>query len=128
MYSFLAIIALITLFNIINSISMSVTARIKQYGAMRAVGMDGNQLTRMIAAEAFTYAFSGLIVGCGVGLLLNRFLWVNLLTRYFGAQWNVPVILLIIVVVFCFVAAVAAIHSPAKRIRNMAITETINEL
>lgn len=127
-YSFLAIIALITLFNIINSISMSVTARIKQYGAMRAVGMDGNQLTRMIAAEAFTYAFSGLIVGCGVGLLLNRFLWVNLLTRYFGAQWNVPVILLIIVVVFCFVAAVAAIHSPAKRIRNMAITETINEL
>lgn len=95
---------------------------------MRAVGMDGNQLTRMIAAEAFTYAFSGLIVGCGVGLFLNRFLWVNLLTRYFGAQWNVPVTLLIIVVVFCIVAAVAAIHSPAKRIRKMAITDTINEL
>ena len=48
---------MITLFNIINSISMSVTARIKQYGAMRAVGMDGNQLTGMIAAETFTYAF-----------------------------------------------------------------------
>lgn len=127
-YSFLAIIALITLFNIINSISMSVTARTKQYGAMRAVGMDGNQLTRMIAAEAFTYAFSGLIVGCVAGLLLSRFLWVNLLTRYFGTQWNVPVTLLIIVVVFCFVAAVAAIRSPAKRIRNMAITATINDM
>ena len=44
LYSFMAIIAMITLFNIINSISMSVTARIKQYGAMRAVGMDGNSL------------------------------------------------------------------------------------
>lgn len=127
-YSFLAILALITLFNMINSISMSVTARIKQYGAMRAIGMNGNQLTRMIVAEAFTYAFSGLIVGCGVGLLLNRFLWVNLLTRFFGVQWNVPVVLLLIVVVFCFVAAVAAVRSPAKRIRNMEITETINEL
>ncbi|MDO4336741.1 MAG: FtsX-like permease family protein [Eubacteriales bacterium] len=90
--------------------------------------MDGDQLTRMIAAEAFTYAFSGLIVGCGVGLLLNRFLWVNLLTRYFGAQWNIPVVLLVIVVVFCFAAAVAAVRSPAKRIRNMVITDTINEL
>ncbi len=34
-YGFLAVVAMITLFNIINSISMSVTARIKQYGAMR---------------------------------------------------------------------------------------------
>ena len=35
---------MITLFNTINSISTSVTARIKQYGAMRAVGMDENSL------------------------------------------------------------------------------------
>lgn len=73
LYSFMAIIAMITLFNIINSISMSVTARIKQYGAMRAVGMDGEQLTRMIAAEAFTYAVSGLIVGSGIGIVLAAF-------------------------------------------------------
>ena len=45
---FLAIIGVISLFNIVNSISMSVSARIKQYGAMRAVGMDNRQLKRMI--------------------------------------------------------------------------------
>ena len=43
-YGFLAIIGVISLFNIVNSISMSVSARIKQYGAMRAVGMDNRQL------------------------------------------------------------------------------------
>lgn len=59
-YAFLAIIALVTLMNIINSISMSVSARIKQYGAMRAVGMDERQMTKMIACEAFTYAVLGL--------------------------------------------------------------------
>ena len=85
------LLAMITLFNIINSISMSVTARIKQYGAMRAVGMDGEQLTRMIAAEAFTYAVSGLIVGSGTGIVLSRFLYVKLVTRYFGSQWSLPV-------------------------------------
>lgn len=71
LYSFLAILAMITLFHIINSITMSVTARIRQYGAMRAVGMDGSQLTRMIIAEALTYAISGLAAGCGIGLVLS---------------------------------------------------------
>ena len=64
-YSFLAIIALVTVLNIVNSISMSVSARIKQYGAMRAVGMDERQVTKMIAAEAFTYTFWGCAAGCG---------------------------------------------------------------
>lgn len=63
-YGFLGIIALITVLNIVNSISMSVSARTKQYGAMRAVGMDGWQLTKMTAAEAFTCSFMGCLIGC----------------------------------------------------------------
>ena len=128
LYSFMAIIAMITLFNIINSISMSVTARIKQYGAMRAVGMDGKQLTRMIAAEAFTYAISGLIVGSGIGIVLSRFLYVKLVTRFFGSQWSLPIVLIAVIVVFDIVSAAAAVYAPAKRIRNMPVTATINEL
>ena len=128
LYTFLAILAMITLFNMVNSISMSVTARIKQYGAMRAVGMDGRQLTRMIGAEAFTYAISGLLVGCSAGLALSRLLYLRLVTRYFGSSWSLPVTLLCIVVIFDLASALIAIYAPAKRIRNMAITDTINEL
>jgi len=62
-YGFLTIIALITIFNIMNSISMSVSARMRQYGAMRAVGMSVHQMTKMIAAEAVAYAVCGLIIG-----------------------------------------------------------------
>ena len=127
-YSFLAIIAMITLFNIVNCISMSVTARTKQYGAMRAVGMDGDQLTQMIAAEAFTYSVSGLVIGGGIGVALSRFLYIKLLTRYFGTPWNLPIKLFAIIIAFSSVAAIVAIHAPAKRMRNMAVTETINEL
>ncbi|MDE7248918.1 MAG: ABC transporter permease, partial [Lachnospiraceae bacterium] len=114
LYSFLGIIAMITIFNMINSISMSVTARIKQYGAMRAVGMDGGQLTRMIAAEAFTYAISGLVAGCGIGLFLSRFLHIKLLTRFFGTAWSLPLKLLCIIVVFDFASAVIAVYAPSK--------------
>ena len=128
LYSFLAILAMITLFHIINSISMSVTARIRQYGAMRAVGMDGSQLTRMIIAEALTYAISGLAAGCGIGLVLSRSLHIMLLTRYFGIAWSLPVPFLCIIIVFDFAAAFLAVYAPSRRICDMAITDTINEL
>lgn len=127
-YGFLAIIGLVSLFYIVNSISISVAARTKQYGAMRAMGMGGAQLTRMITAEAFTYALSGLLVGCGIGLPLSYFLHTLLITRYFGKVWHPPVAMLCVIVVFITACVALAVHAPAKRIRNMAITATINEL
>jgi len=127
-YGFLAIIAMITMFNIINSISMSVSAKTKQYGTMRAIGMDGKQLTAMITAEAFTYAISGLLVGCIIGIPLSRCLYIRIITHYFGNEWRLPITLLVIIFIFVFVSATIAVYAPAKRIRNTAITETINEL
>ncbi len=128
MYSFLTILATITGFHIMNSVSMNVTARIKQYGAMRAVGMDGWQLTQMIFAEAFTYAVSGLAAGCGIGIPLSRFLYTKLLTQYFGLEWSLPVLLLVIIFLFVMGFGAAAVYAPAKKICSMTITATINEL
>ena len=128
-YGFLAIIAFVTLLNIMNSISMSVSARIKQYGAMRAVGMDAHQITKMIAVEAFTYAFFGCAVGSIVGLLMSKLLYYNLITAHFSyATWHLPIIPVIIILFFVFIAAIAAMYSPSKRVHNMAIIDTINEL
>ena len=127
-YGFLLIIGMVTMFYIINSISISVAARTKQYGAMRAVGMDNGQLTRMIAAEAFTYAVSGLLAGCMIGLPFSYFLHVRLITQYFGAVWRLPIAKLCLIIGFVLLCAAAAVYAPAKRLRNMAVTDTINEL
>ena len=128
-YGFLAIIALVTVLNIVNSISMSVSARIRQYGSMRAVGMDGRQITGMIAAEAFTYAFWGCVTGCAAGLLFSRLLYDFLITAHFPyASWTLPVRPLTVIVLFVVLSAALAAYAPARRIRKMAVTETINEL
>lgn len=128
-YGFLAIIAMVTLLNIMNSISMSVSAKSKQYGAMRAVGMEGRQVTQMIAAEAVTYALTGCVIGCVVGLVIGRTLYKLLIEgRFPYAIWTIPVSRLLIVVVLVTAATLAAIYAPAKRMREMAVTETINEL
>lgn len=128
-YAFLAVIALVAVLNIVNSISMSVSARMKHYGAMRAVGMEERQVTKMIAAEAFTYAVSGCTIGCMVGLPLSK-LWYDFLIagRFPYAVWHFPTGSMAVILVFVLFAAIVAVHIPAKRIHGMAITETINEL
>lgn len=128
-YAFLAIIALVSVLNIINSISMSVSVRMKQYGAMRAVGMEERQMTKMIACEAFTYAALGCVVGCGIGLPISKWLYEFLITEHFpSAVWQFPITSLGIIILFLLIAAITSVYTPAKRIRNMSITATINEL
>ena len=128
-YAFLAIIGLVTVMNIVNSISMSVSARMKQYGAMRAVGMDERQMTKMIACEAFTYAVLGCVVGCAIGLPLSKLLYDFLIAGHFpSAVWRFPITSLGVILLFVSIAAIAAVYTPAKRIHNMSITATISEL
>ena len=128
LYGFLAIIGGISLLNIVNSISMSVSARMKQYGVLRAIGMDDAQLKRMISAEAGTYAVSGLVVGIALGLVLNRKLYILLITHYFGAAWQVPWGCLAVIVVVVLAAVVLAVYNPVRRILMQPITATISEL
>ncbi len=128
LYGFLAIIGCISLLNIVNSISVSVSARMKQYGILRAIGMDDAQLKRMISAEAGTYAVSGLVVGIALGLVLNRMLYTRLITHYFGAAWQVPWGCLAVIVVVVLAAVVLAVYNPVRRILMQPITATISEL
>ena len=127
-YGFLAIISLITVLNITNSISMGVSARIKQYGAMRAVGMGSGQVAKMITAEAVTYAICGTAAGIVLGLLLHYLIYAKVVITHFGGSWNIPFTAIAIVLLLVAFSCIVAIYAPAKRIRNMAITATINEL
>ena len=127
-YSFLAIISLITILNIMNSVSMGVSARIKQYGVMRAVGMGSRQVTKMIAAEAATYSICGTVAGVVLGLLLHHLIYVKVVITHFGGIWKIPFTSIAIILLLVIFSCVVSVYAPAKRIRNMAITETINEL
>lgn len=128
-YGFLAIITAVSVLNIANVISMSVSAKIKQYGAMRAVGMDTHQITKMIAAEAATYSLSGCMVGCAVGLVMSKLLYDNLITTHYSyAVWSFPAIPLTVILVFVLAATIIAVHTPVKRIKNMAVTDIMNEM
>lgn len=124
-YGFLVIIALISIFNIFNSIAMSVSSRIHEYGAMRAIGMSNQQVIKMISAEGLTYALLGIIFGCIFGLPINKFLFENLVTSRWGDPWYFPLGAMIIIIVVVICSILFAIYAPAKRIRNLSIIDTI---
>ena len=125
-YGFLVLIAMITVFHIINSIAMSVAARIRQYGAFRAIGLTSRQLMKMIIAEAFSYGLTGTIFGCVFGIFFHRLIFLQLITSHWGDPWKMPCEELLIIVVIMFLSMVFAVKNPMKRIRKLSITETIN--
>lgn len=125
-YGFLSIIVAITIFHIMNTISMGAAAKMKEYGAMRAIGMSNRQLVKMIIAEAGTYAINGVIWGCIIGLPMHWIIYVSLITNIWRTAWSVPFIPLILIIAIVLFASLLAVREPAKRLQRMSIVENIN--
>lgn len=125
-YGFLSIIMAITVFHIMNTISMGVFARMKQFGAMRAIGMSDRQLAKMIIAEAATYAISGSVIGCMIGIPMHWVTFVSLLTNFWGSTWSVPVSTVSLILGVVLLSTFLAVCSPVKRLHEMSIVENIS--
>lgn len=126
LYGFLLLIAMITVFNIINCTDMNVLARMKQYGALRAIGLSHKQLTKMIIAQTCTYALTGSIIGTVIGLILNRIVYERLVAFRWGIAWEVPVTELAIILSIVAFSIILAIRNPLRKIREMSIVDTIH--
>ena len=109
-----------------NSISMSVSARIRQYGSMRAIGMSVGQVTKMIRTEAITYAVIGSLTGCIIGLPIHKFLFEHMITNYWGELWNIPFLSILIILCLTMTSSIIAVYYPSKRIKNLSVIDTIH--
>ena len=124
-YGFLAIIALISALNIVNQIAMSAAARTRQYAAMRAIGMSGAQLTRMLRAEAATYAVAGCALGLALGVPVHRNLYRALITARWGTVWTMPWAPLAVIVGLVLASTALAVYAPARRLRRLPIAAAL---
>ena len=122
-YGFLGVIVLISVLNIINTMNTSIEAKINYLGTMRAVGMSGKQLNKMVLAQAITYSLTGCITGCILGIFLQKKL-LNIL----GTDWTFPIWQLILALLICIITAAISVIGPLKRIRSRSISESITSL
>lgn len=126
LYGFLFLIAMVTICNIINCVAMSVEARMKQYGGLRAIGLSDRQLQKMIVAETLTYAVTGGICGVTLGLLINKKLFEILVTYRWREPWSMPATELGIILAIVALSVLLAVRGPIRKIHAMSIVDTVN--
>ena len=99
---------------------MSADSRMRQFGAMRAIGMSDRQAVRMVAAEAATYGVCGIAVGLIGGIPVHRFLFETLITSKWGDSWKFPIVQTgIILAVLVFSHYVICCRSCQKNTENV---------
>ena len=125
-YGFLAVIALVALINIVNTVNASVSSRMNNYGVMRAVGMSGKQLRKVVRAEASSYALTGCVVGGILGIVLHRVLFEMLVTSMWGEPWEPPIMFLVVTVGAAIITTIIAVIFPAKKIEKTDIVNVVN--
>ena len=93
-----------------------------------AVGMSVGQVTKMITAEAVTYAVWGVVAGSALGLLLHYVIYKKIIITHFGGGWSFPLVPMAVIIGLILISCVLSVYAPAKRMKNISVTETINEL
>ncbi len=70
-YGFLILISLICVCNVFNTISTNIALRRRDFGMLRSVGMEEQQLRRMMVLECLRYGFQSLLWGLPMGGFLG---------------------------------------------------------
>lgn len=70
-YGFIALITLVSVFNIFNTITTSIELRRKEFAMYKSIGMTPHGFTRMINFESLFYGLQALLFGLPLSLLLS---------------------------------------------------------
>jgi len=71
MWVMLVIIVLVVAVGVLNTVLMSVLERRREYGVLKAVGTKPAQIIKMVLLEVNILGLICIVLGTGVGLLLN---------------------------------------------------------
>ena len=124
LYGFIAVISLIGVTNIFNTITTSMELRSKEFAMLRSVGMTEKEFRRMIRLESVFYGSRALVIGLAAGTFLSWLIYAGLSQGLdMGYQPPLPAMGI-------SVAAVAALllvimHFSMKKICGQNVIETI---
>jgi len=126
-YGFVIVIALISVLNVINTIQTSVAAKTRYLGVMRAVGMTGAQLNRMVLAEVGAYNLLGCLIGIALGVLLQYQLAVQMLA-FAHIRWDFPWFQVAVIAGLTLLVTGLSTIQPLRMIKKRSITDVIGAL
>ncbi len=119
-----ALAVIIALIGIANTLALSVSERTREIGLLRAVGMHGRGVRRMVRYESAVIAGFGAVLGVAMGIGLG-WLAVQALPGSFAAGTSIPVGQILVLVVVASVAGLIAALLPAHRAGRMNVLDAI---
>ena len=124
LYGFVAVIALISCVNIINTISTNLILRTRELAMIKAVGMSQKSVKKMVALESIYYGLMATIYGGIIGTGLSYLLY-RIVMRIRGFDWMIPWNSIFISSIGAIVVALISAYIPLKRINNGNIIDKI---
>lgn len=124
-YGFVALISLITIFNIINTISSGIASRKKEFAMMKSVGITPKGFNKMIMLESAFYGIKAVIFGLPISALISFGMHkaLNNSTATFSIDY---VLYLIVALVVFAIIGMTMIYS-VKKVQQNNIIETLKD-
>lgn len=110
-YGVVGVIFLCMIIFIYNTISISMTEKIRQYGVLRCIGIDNKGLLVILGLEQLFYTVGGLIIGFVGGTLLNGVIADNIIGCFIpmeNAEYETSIWLYVLTAVMTVVAVALA--------------------
>jgi len=113
-YGFITLITLISVANIFNTISTSISLRTRELGMMKSIGMTPKGFNRMINYESLFYGIKALLFGLPISFGIMFIIYRELAGAFeYPFEWPWGSIISVIVAVFVIVG-LAMLYSSAK--------------
>lgn len=126
LYGFIAVISLIGITNIFNTITTNMELRQKEFANLKSIGMTKKEFNRMIRLESVLYGGKVLIIGIPIGIGLSY-----LLFKSFGIGYEMTYELPLKAIGISIIAVVVLIwvimRFSLKKINKQNIIETIRK-
>lgn len=124
-YGFVALISLITIFNIINTISSGIASRKKEFAMMKSVGITPKGFNKMIMLESAFYGIKAVIFGLPISALIS--FGMHKALNNSAATFSIDYVMYLIVALVVFAIIGMTMIYSVKKVQQNNIIETLKD-
>ena len=125
-YGFIVVISLVSVTNIINTISTNINLRKREFAIIKSIGVTPQGFKKMIYMESILYGILSLLYGIPIGICLNV-LMNRILEGMITVQTLIPYKSILICIISIFIITFIASYIPLKKISKENIIDNIRQ-
>ncbi len=126
LYGFIAVITLIGVTNIFNTLTSNMELRQKEFAMLKSIGMTKKEFNRMINLETLFYSSKSLIYGTMLGVLASYAIHYGF-NKSVETTFNLPITAILISIVFVFIIVYIIMRYSMSKINKQNTIETIRK-